>query len=131
MSATLKKFQSLKGIKKGCGQISTKGLKNMIQKFEETGSFEVTPGRGRKSIASTSVVVQDVASALKEETSSGVETCRASGIARCLDMPTSMMHNIMRNILHYYPYKITLVHELLPADLPRREAFALEFLARI
>ena len=36
--ATLKKFRSLKGIKNGCGPISTKVLKNMIQKFAETGS---------------------------------------------------------------------------------------------
>ena len=35
----------------------------MIQKFEETGSFELNPGRERKSIASTSVVVEDVATA--------------------------------------------------------------------
>ncbi len=128
--AALKKFRSLKGMKKGCGPISAKGLKNMIQKFEETGSFEVKSGRGRKSIASTSVV-EDVATALEEGTSSGVQTCSARGIARCLDMPASTVHKIIRNILHCYPYKITHVQELLPADLPRRQAFALEFLARM
>ena len=35
------------------------------------------------------------------------------------------------NILHCYAYKITHVQELLPADPLRREAFALEFLARM
>ena len=54
--AAIKKFRSLNGIKKDCGPISAKSLKNMTLKLEETGSFEVKPGRGRKSIASTSVV---------------------------------------------------------------------------
>ena len=88
-------------------------------------------GRGRKSIAPTSVVVEDVAIALVKGTSSGVQTFSASGIARCLDMPASTVHKIIRIILHRYPYKITHVQELLPTDLPRREAFALEFLVRM
>ena len=104
---------------------------NMIQKFEEACSFKVKPGRGRKSIASMSMAVEDVATALEEGTSSGVQTCIARGIARCLDMPSSTVHKIKRNFLHCYPYKITHVQELLPADPPRREAFALEFLARV
>ena len=114
---------------KGCSPIPARDLRNMIQKFQETGSFEVKPGRGRKSIASTSVVVEDVAIALEKETSSGVQTCSARSIARCLDMRTSTVHKIIRDILHCYLYKITHIQELLFFDLPRREAFALEFLA--
>ncbi|GBM96173.1 hypothetical protein AVEN_239412-1 [Araneus ventricosus] len=78
----------------------------MIDKFEESGSFDVKCGRWRKTIASTSV--RDVATAFQEASSSALGTCSARGISRTLDMP-----------------------ELVRADLPKREAFALQFLARM
>ncbi|GBL80317.1 hypothetical protein AVEN_92235-1 [Araneus ventricosus] len=46
-------------------------------------------------------------------------------------MPVSTVRKILRNILQCYPFKITRVQELVPADLPKREAFALQFLPRI
>ncbi|GBN58974.1 hypothetical protein AVEN_243417-1 [Araneus ventricosus] len=51
--------------------------------------------------------------------------------ARTLDKPVSTFRKILRNILQCYPFKITHVQELVPADLPKREAFALQFLARM
>ncbi|GIY63968.1 hypothetical protein CEXT_58771 [Caerostris extrusa] len=33
-------------------------------------------------------------------------------------MPVNTVHRILCNILRYYPYKITDVQELIPADLP-------------
>ncbi|GBM95627.1 hypothetical protein AVEN_256426-1 [Araneus ventricosus] len=105
------------------------GLEKMIDNFEELGSFDVKYCRGRKAIASTSVV--DVATALQETSSSVLGTCSARGISRTLDMPVSTVRKIFRNILQCYPFKITHVQELVPADLPKREAFALQFLARM
>ncbi|GBM06912.1 hypothetical protein AVEN_147850-1 [Araneus ventricosus] len=46
-------------------------------------------------------------------------------------MPVSTVRKISQNILQCYPFKITNVQELAPADLPKREAFALQFLARM
>lgn len=63
--------------------MSAKGLKNMIQKFGETGSVDLKSGRERKSIALTSV---DVATKLEDEMSNGVQTRSARGIAWFLDM---------------------------------------------
>ncbi|GBM41719.1 hypothetical protein AVEN_173122-1 [Araneus ventricosus] len=63
------------------------GLKKMIDKFEETGSFEVKCGRGNKAIASTSV--EDVATELQEASSSALGTCSARGISRTLGIPVS------------------------------------------
>ncbi|GBM25964.1 hypothetical protein AVEN_193892-1, partial [Araneus ventricosus] len=91
----------------------------MIDKFEESGLFDVKCGRGRKTIASTSV--EDVDTALQEPSSSAFETCSARGIFRTLDIPVSTIHNILRNILQCYPFKITHVQELVAADLPKRE----------
>lgn len=90
------------------------------------GCFEVKSGRGRKWISSTSV--DDVAMALQERMSIDVQTCNAQRILPSLDRPVSMVHKIMRNILLCYPYEITHVQELLPADLLWRQMFALEFL---
>ncbi|GBM38563.1 hypothetical protein AVEN_71672-1 [Araneus ventricosus] len=42
-----------------------------------------------------------------------------------------MVRKILRNILQCYTFKITHIQELVPADLPKREAFALQFLARV
>ncbi|GBL79543.1 hypothetical protein AVEN_18127-1 [Araneus ventricosus] len=93
------------------------------------GSFDVKCDRGRKAIASTSV--EDVATALQEASRSALGTCSARGISRTLDMPLSTVRKILLNILQCYPLKFTHVQELVPADLPKREAFALQFLARM
>ena len=46
-------------------------------------------------------------------------------------MPVIIKYKFLHNILHCYPNKITYVQELLPADLPVKQAFVLEFLAHI
>ncbi|GBN93661.1 hypothetical protein AVEN_24971-1 [Araneus ventricosus] len=75
----LKKFRTLKCLKSGSGPMTAFGLKEMIDKFEESGSFEAKCGRGRTAIASTSVV--DVATALQEVSSSALGICSARGIS--------------------------------------------------
>ncbi|GBM47056.1 hypothetical protein AVEN_179784-1 [Araneus ventricosus] len=112
----LQKFRTLKGMKKGVGPMIVQGLLKMIQKFEKTGFFAVQSGRGRKKIDST--VVEEVTTAVQEESSGGVQPCSAREIARTLDRPVSTVHKILRNILHCYPYKISYMQELFPSDLP-------------
>lgn len=73
--AAFKKFRLLMCMKKACGMMSAKGLKNMIQTFNETGSFQLKSGSWNNSIASTSV--EDVTTVLEEGTSFGVHTCSA------------------------------------------------------
>ncbi|GBL82323.1 hypothetical protein AVEN_252486-1 [Araneus ventricosus] len=46
-------------------------------------------------------------------------------------MSVSTVRKILRNILQCYPFKITHIQELVPADLPKREAFARQFLPRM
>ncbi|GBN55605.1 hypothetical protein AVEN_170805-1, partial [Araneus ventricosus] len=125
----LKKFRTIKGLRRGSGPLTAFGLKKKIDKFEESGSFDVKCGRGRKVIASTSV--EDVATAFQEAPSSALGTCSARGISRTLDMPVSTVRKILRNILQYYPFKITHIQGLGPSDLPKQETFALQSLARM
>ncbi|GBN16537.1 hypothetical protein AVEN_64221-1 [Araneus ventricosus] len=101
----------------------------MTDEFEESGSFDLKCGRGRKAITSTSI--EEVATALQDASSSALGTCRARGISRTLDMPVSMVRKILRNFLQCYPFKSTHVQVLVFADLPKREASALQFLARM
>ncbi|GBM51963.1 hypothetical protein AVEN_194258-1 [Araneus ventricosus] len=129
VAIALKKFRTLKGLRSGSGPMTAFGLKTMIDKFEESGSFDVKCDRRRKAIASTSV--ENVATALEEASSSALGTCSARGISRTSDMPVNTVHKILRNILQCYPFKIKYVQALVPADLPKREAFALQFLARM
>ena len=75
-------------------------------------------------------LVEEVATAVQEESSDIRKPCSALGIARTLDRPVSTVQKILRNILHCNPHKISHVYELLPSDLPARETFSLEFLAR-
>ncbi|GBN32888.1 hypothetical protein AVEN_178974-1 [Araneus ventricosus] len=81
--------------------MTTFGLKKMIDKFEESGSFDVKCGRERKA-------VEDVATALQEKSSSAMETCCARGISRSLDMLVITVRKILRNILQCYPFKIAI-----------------------
>ncbi|GBN62956.1 hypothetical protein AVEN_38508-1 [Araneus ventricosus] len=82
------------------------GLKKMIDKFEESGSFDVKCVRGRKALASPSV--EDVAAALQEASSSALGTCSARRIYRTLDMPVSTVRKTLRNSLQCYPFNACL-----------------------
>ncbi|GBN36744.1 hypothetical protein AVEN_222292-1 [Araneus ventricosus] len=46
----LKKFRTLKGLRSGSGPMTALGLKKMIVKFEESGSFDEKCGRGMKQL---------------------------------------------------------------------------------
>ncbi|GBL79395.1 hypothetical protein AVEN_92582-1 [Araneus ventricosus] len=121
----IEEIPDIKGIKKRLG--SDDCIRSeYIDKFEESSSFD---GRGRKAIASTSL--GDVATELHEASSSALGTCSARGISRTLDMPVSTTRKILQNILQCYPLKIMHIQELVLADLLKREAFALQFLARM
>ncbi|GBM22096.1 hypothetical protein AVEN_266463-1 [Araneus ventricosus] len=94
------------------------GLKKIIDKFEESGSFDVKCGRGRKTIASTTM--EDVATAFQEASSSALGKFSVRGISRTLDMAVSTVRKILQNILQCYPIKITHIQELVSGDLPKR-----------
>ncbi|GBN38544.1 hypothetical protein AVEN_98491-1 [Araneus ventricosus] len=123
----LEKFRTLKSLRSGSGPMTAFSFKKMIDKFEESGLFDVNWGRVRKAIASTSV--EDVA--LQEASSSALGTCSARGISRSLDMPVTTVRKILRNILQCYPIKITHVQELVPADLPNEKLPPCNFLLEL
>ncbi|GBN54401.1 hypothetical protein AVEN_172555-1 [Araneus ventricosus] len=118
----LKKFPTLKGLRSGSGPMTAFGLKKMIDKFEEPGLFDVKCGRGNKAIPSTAVA--DVATVLQNASRSALRTCKVRGISRTLDMPVSKVGKNLIKIQQFYPFKITHVQEMFPADLPKLQFHA-------
>ena len=74
----MEKFWTLKGIKKGTGEMTTLDLEKMIQKFEKTGSFDVQFVTERKRIVL--VTAEEVFTVVLQESSSGVQPCTVRGI---------------------------------------------------
>ncbi|GFX41489.1 DUF4817 domain-containing protein [Trichonephila clavipes] len=106
-------------MKKDVGPMTTQGLEKRIQKFEEMDPFHVQSGRGRKRVQS--MVVEEVATAVQEESSGGLQPFSVWGITRTLCRLVSTWYKIQRNILCCCPYKISHEQELLLSDLPARE----------
>ena len=77
-----------------------KSLKKMFKMFDETGSFEVKSGKGRRAVPS--ILVKNVTTALMEETTSGVQTCSARRIVRSLDLYVNTVFKKLCNILYCY-----------------------------
>ncbi|GFT24852.1 uncharacterized protein TNCV_3021381 [Trichonephila clavipes] len=125
---TLRKFQILKGLRKG--PLTAKNLRLMVTKFEEAGSLNVRSGRGKKPVSTEAI--EKVALQVEEDKSSNVlASTSVRRVEEALDLPRSTVQKIMRNILRYYPYKLQFLQELLPHDFETRHMFSLQFLARL
>ncbi|GBN25152.1 hypothetical protein AVEN_65061-1 [Araneus ventricosus] len=73
--------------------MSVFGLKKMIDKFEESSSFDVKCCRGRKAIASTSV--EDVVTALQEASSSAVCFVQGADLLPIESLSSCKLRNIL------------------------------------
>ncbi|GFS75026.1 uncharacterized protein TNCV_1396791 [Trichonephila clavipes] len=112
------------------GQLTAKNLRLMVTKFEETGSLNVRSGRGRKPVSAEAI--EKVALHVEEDKVSNAQASTSvRRMAEALDLPRSIVQEIMRNILRYYPYKLQLVQELFPHDFETRHLFSLQFLTRL
>lgn len=127
-AAALREFRSRNNLRKG--PLSINAVKAMVKKFETTGSLTTRPGRGRKPVSEDTIT--DVATAIVERNqTSTAGNSSTRGVARQLDVSASTVWKVLRKILRFYPYKISLLHELKPTDYDLRLTFALTFLARV
>ncbi|GFV69200.1 uncharacterized protein TNCV_3861241 [Trichonephila clavipes] len=102
----------------------------MIARFEKTGHFGVQPGRGRKSTSSD--VVEDVATAIVDQSMDNVIGCSSvRAVSRHLGVLYSTVWNVLRKVVHFFPYKIRHNQQLMANDREKRLTFALTFLARV
>ena len=101
----------------------------MIAQFEKTGNLRFQAGLGRKPTRSE---VEDVATVIVEQSMDNVAGCStARAVSRSLNVPYSTVQNILRKMVHFFPYKIRYNQQLLPIDREKRLTFALTFLARV
>ncbi|GFW58546.1 uncharacterized protein TNCV_718461 [Trichonephila clavipes] len=102
----------------------------MIARFEKTGHLGVQSDRGRKSTRSD--VVEDVATAIVDQSMDNVIGCSsARAVPRHLGVPYSTVWNVLRKVVHFFPYKIRHNQQLMANDREKRLTFALTFLARV
>ncbi|GFV32619.1 uncharacterized protein TNCV_441111 [Trichonephila clavipes] len=102
----------------------------MIARFEKTGHLGVKPGRGRKSTRPD--VVEDVATAIVDKSMENVIGCSsARAVSQHLGVPYSTVWNVLRKVVHFFPYNINHNQQLMANDREKRLIFALTFLARV
>ena len=109
----LQKFRSLKWLRK-CPSTS-QGLVNMIKKFEGTEILVIQPRSEQK--CSAAQAVDDVATQVEEDALQTIGSTSVRRIAASVDQPRSMVHKILQEVLLYYLYKLSLVQQLLSADM--------------
>lgn len=127
-AAAVREFRRIKNLRRG--PMSTKGIRAMIKRFEETGKLGVRPGRGRKPV--TPVLVDAVKTAVAAQSQiSEFGGSSARAVSRETGYSYSTVRKVLRNIMHYFPYKIHHTQQLLDRDKPQRLSFAVSFLNRM
>lgn len=110
------------------GPCTRAALRNLINKFEITGSVLDAKREGRPSVPEDEVAeVLHVAQELSEQSPHGTSSVR--NVGRQLQLPTSTVWKIMRTTLKLFPYKMHRVQELKPPDLVARYNFSLHCVA--
>ena len=98
MQKTIRKFATKKCLKSKLCYPNELTIRNLISKFERTGSIEDLKRSGRKTIS--------------KQTISKVNTALQNGnlsvrqIGEKVHLPRSTVHNILRNKLKLFPYKV-------------------------
>jgi len=98
-------------------------LESLVRKFEETGSvLEASRSRSSKELDERVAAIREQ---VEDVGRIGVPgECSIRGVARKTNIPTPTVQRIMRMQLGLYPYKISSLHELIPADYDLRMDFA-------
>ena len=73
----------------------------MIARFGKTRNLKVQPGRKRKPTRSD--IVEDIATAIVEQSIYNVTGCSARAVSRNFSVPYSTMQNILRKLVHFLP----------------------------
>ena len=104
-------------------------IRRLIKRFEETGSVQDASRSGRPRVSEEDVdIIQNSVTEIQQTTPMG--TASISQISRATDMPESTVRKVLREYLHYYPYRVRKLHELKECDHDRRLRFANWFLER-
>ena len=124
-TAAIRKYNTENNLRKA--PCTVRSLLNLVQKFEETGSVADRPKSGRPSLS------DERTDALKEtvrEIGASNEWCVSSvrSISQSTGIPRTSVHSILKKKLSYKKYRISVRHQLQPADYEKRKEFATWFL---
>ena len=123
LAQTLREYRRVHRIKRNTGPCSKPALQNLIEKFERTGSVLDAPREGRPDISTG--LSSEIARTVEELSGKAPHgECSAREVSRIVDVPTTSVLRIMKNLLNLHPYKIKRVQELKDRDLPTRLKFA-------
>lgn len=127
-TAGLRRFRTRMDLR--AGPCKMNAYRNLIQKFERTGSVTDLPRSGRPRISDV-----QVAEVLHENQNiargNPLAVSSANAISKRLQVPYTTVWKILRKILKMYPYKLKMLFELKEADLAIRYDFSLRVLAQI
>lgn len=123
LAGALREYRRVHKIKQNTGPCSKPALHKLIDKFERTGSVLDAPRKGRPGIDTG--LSSQVARTVEELSGKAPHgECSAREVSRIVDVPTTSVLRIMKNVLNLHPYKIKRVQELKDQDLPIRLKFA-------
>lgn len=123
----LRAFRRETGIQNVC---SERSVRDLIAKFERTGSVTDAPRSGRPKISDDVAIEISLASAeISLQNSHGESSTQA--VATATGIPKTTVWRSMRKILKLFPYRIQNLHELLPRDHVLRLAFAQDFITHV
>lgn len=91
-----------------------KALDHSVKLFRETGSVNRKEGSGRPK-KRTHEEIENV-----REIIENAPTTSIRHLAQQTELSVGTCHTILKKDLHFFPYRMTSVHELLPIDPPRR-----------
>lgn len=97
-------------------------LRHTVELFDETGGVTRRKGSGRPT-KRTPDVLENVRQIMAEAPSTSLRR-----LSQRIDLPYTTTRNILKADLKLFPYKVTSVHQILPADMPLRERYCQWFL---
>ena len=108
-ATALRQFKSRNNLRKG--HLSINAMKTMIKNFEKTGSLSTRPGGGRKMV-SKDMITHVASTIFKSNQTSTAGNNSTRNVAPQLDVSASSVLKVLRKILQFYPFEISLLHKL-------------------
>ena len=104
---------------------SNEAIRNIVQKFKETGSINDREKKRAKTVL-TNECVDDI----RDKISAAPNTSVRKLSTQC-NISYGSVRNALKKSLHYHPYKINVIQELKPADYAKRLNYCNWFLSFI
>ena len=101
----------------------------MLKKLEEIGSF--TEKCGKKRIKVPLPIQEEIGTDIVEFFVTSEVVLRARTFARDLYIPCAIARKILKNVIQFYPHKISRHQQLLPSDSKQTLNFSLTLLVRL